>query len=335
MAVLGAVGDVEKFDPKDHTHEGVAGDGGQLLGADVLSDASAAGGVDKVLMTDAGGDLQLGAGDVVTSGDVDGRDVSADGTKLDGVEAGATADQTGAEIKAAYEAEADTNAFTDAEKTKLTGVETAADVTDAANVTSAGAVMKTTVDAKGDLLAGTADDTIARLAVGADGKVLTVDSGEATGIKWESAGGAPTGAIMAFGGAAAPAGWLDCSGAAVSRTTYAALFAVLGTTYGVGDGSTTFNLPDFRSRAVLGEGTGAGLSARARGNTGGAETHTLVTGEIPAHTHTVNRNQTAAGGTARYAVQGGGGTMNSGSTGGDGAHENMPPFGVAMFIVKT
>lgn len=64
----------------------------------------------------------------------DGRDVSADGTKLDGIEAGATADQTGAEIKSAYEAEADTNAFTDAEKTKLAGIEASADVTDAANV---------------------------------------------------------------------------------------------------------------------------------------------------------------------------------------------------------
>lgn len=79
--------------------------------------------------------------DITTSGTVDGRDVSADGTKLDGIEAGATADQTGAEIKTAYEAEANTNAFTDAEKTKLSGIETGADVTDTANVTAAGALM--------------------------------------------------------------------------------------------------------------------------------------------------------------------------------------------------
>ena len=76
---------------------------------------------------------------------VDGRDVSADGTKLDGIEAGATADQTGAEIKSAYEGEADTNAFTDAEKTKLTGIETSADVTDTTNVTAAGALMDSEV----------------------------------------------------------------------------------------------------------------------------------------------------------------------------------------------
>ena len=69
----------------------------------------------------------------------------ADHTKLNGIEANATADQTGAEIKTAYEAEADTNAFTDAEKTKLSGIEASADVTDTANVTSAGALMDSEV----------------------------------------------------------------------------------------------------------------------------------------------------------------------------------------------
>lgn len=137
-----------------------------------------------------GGDLDLNSysvtgtgginitGNIAVSGTVDGRDVSADGTKLDGIEAGATADQTAGEIKTAYESNADTNAFTDAEKTKLAGIETGAtadqsaseiktayesnadtnaftdaektklagieagaDVTDATNVAAAGAVM--------------------------------------------------------------------------------------------------------------------------------------------------------------------------------------------------
>lgn len=83
-----------------------------------------------------------GDGTITTSSTVDGRDIATDGTKLDGIETGATADQTGAEIKTAYEAEADTNAFTDAEKTKLSGIETGADVTDATNVNAAGAVME-------------------------------------------------------------------------------------------------------------------------------------------------------------------------------------------------
>jgi hypothetical protein len=71
----------------------------------------------------------------------DGRDVSADGSKLDGIEAGATADQTAGEIKTAYESNANTNAFTDAEQSKLSGIEAGADVTDTTNVTAAGALM--------------------------------------------------------------------------------------------------------------------------------------------------------------------------------------------------
>lgn len=66
---------------------------------------------------------------------------------------------------------------------------------------------------------------------------------------------APIGAILAFGGSSAPAGWMICNGAAISRTTYAALFAVIGTAYGAGDGSTTFNLPDPREAALVGAGT--------------------------------------------------------------------------------
>ena len=84
-------------------------------------------------------------GSITVTGTVDGRDVAADGTKLDGIETGATADQTGAEIKSLYEAEADTNAFTDAEQAKLSGIEALADVTDTANVTAAGALMDSEV----------------------------------------------------------------------------------------------------------------------------------------------------------------------------------------------
>jgi microcystin-dependent protein len=72
----------------------------------------------------------------------------------------------------------------------------------------------------------------------------------------------PTGAVIPFAGAAAPTGYLLCNGAAVSRTTYAALFAVLSTTFGVGDGSTTFNVPDMRETSPVGVGTrGAGVTA--------------------------------------------------------------------------
>ena len=71
----------------------------------------------------------------------------------------------------------------------------------------------------------------------------------------------PTGAVLSHAGASAPSGWLLCYGQAVSRTTYAALFAVIGTTYGVGDGSTTFNVPDLRGRAVAGKDDMGGSAA--------------------------------------------------------------------------
>jgi len=84
-------------------------------------------------------------GNITVGGTVDGRDVAADGTKLDGVEANATADQTAAEIRAAVEAATDSNVFTDADHSKLNAIEASADVTDTTNVTAAGALMDSEV----------------------------------------------------------------------------------------------------------------------------------------------------------------------------------------------
>lgn len=94
----------------------------------------------------------------------------------------------------------------------------------------------------------------------------------------------PTGTVLPYAGSAAPTGWYLADGSAKNRTTDAALFAVIGTTYGAGDGSTTFNLPDTRGRHILGAGTGAGLSARTRGQTGGAEDAIVVT-HSHSHSH--------------------------------------------------
>jgi microcystin-dependent protein len=92
-----------------------------------------------------------------------------------------------------------------------------------------------------------------------------------------------------FGGSTAPnSEWLICDGSAVSRTTYATLYGIIGTTFGVGNGSTTFNLPDMRSRMPIGVGTGTGLSARTLAQTNGAETHTIASGNLPTHTHNLN-----------------------------------------------
>lgn len=91
--------------------------------------------------------------------------------------------------------------------------------------------------------------------------------------------------VISMWGAAVPSGWLECDGTAVSRTTYADLFAVLGTTWGAGDGTTTFNLPDMRGRAPIGAGTGSGLTARTLAAATGGETTTLAVGNMPAHDH--------------------------------------------------
>lgn len=153
-----------------------------------------------------------------------------------------------------------------------------------------------------------------------------------------------TGIILAYGGSSAPAGFLLCDGSAVSRTTYADLFAAIGTTWGVGDGSTTFNVPDLRGRSVVGSGTGSGLSARTVGQTGGEETHVLTIAELAAHDHdymagaaTVALNL-PTGGTLSWPATGIRQSINRTavvSKGGDGAHNTMHPFGVCAFIIKT
>lgn len=103
----------------------------------------------------------------------------------------------------------------------------------------------------------------------------------------------PVGAVQTYAGATAPSGWLLCDGAQVSRLTYKALFDIIGTAYGVGDGSTTFNIPDARGRFALGKaasGTGSTLAGTGGAidhtHTAGAHTHSISTGG--AHSHTVS-----------------------------------------------
>lgn len=108
--------------------------------------------------------------------------------------------------------------------------------------------------------------------------------------------GAPLGSVLAYAGATAPSLWLLCDGSAKSRTTYSALFAILGTTYGAGDGSTTFNLPDLRGRAPFGDdnmgGTaanrvttaGSGIDGATIGANGGGQNVTLNAANIPSLT---------------------------------------------------
>jgi microcystin-dependent protein len=80
-------------------------------------------------------------------------------------------------------------------------------------------------------------------------------------------------------------GWLKCDGTAISRSTYADLFAIIGTSFGAGDGTTTFNLPDARGRVLGTTGDGSGLTSRSLGSSVGSETHTLTADEMPVHSH--------------------------------------------------
>lgn len=113
-----------------------------------------------------------------------------------------------------------------------------------------------------------------------------------------SALGIPVGVWMHYGGDVAPDGWLLCSGQAVSRTTYSELFAVIGTKFGAGDGSTTFNVPDKRGRVDVGKDdmtgaaanrvttAGSGIDGKTVGATGGAQSVALTQAQLPAHNHT-------------------------------------------------
>lgn len=120
--------------------------------------------------------------------------------------------------------------------------------------------------------------------------------------------GAPIGAMMDFAGPNAPSGWALCYGQAVSRTTYAALFALIGTTWGAGDGSTTFNLPDLRGRVSAGADAMGGAAANRLtsnffvaggwlGQAGGSQSFTQTNATMPVHNHggttgQMNANQT-------------------------------------------
>ena len=204
-------------------------------------------------------------------------------------------------------------------------------------------------------LVGALDNLSERLAVQmpADGRVI------------------PPGTIVMTGRSTAPAGWLVCNGAEVDRTLYAGLFAAIGLTFGSGNGTTTFNLPDMRGRVAAGVGTGTGggasgtgaptggaaLAAVALSGWFGANDVTLTSAQIPAHTHPITdpghvhgqvggtggpfQQQLAAGNfdTPTYAVDSTtsattGITVNN-NTGGGGSHTNLQPTVGLNFIIRT
>lgn len=153
----------------------------------------------------------------------------------------------------------------------------------------------------------------------------------------------PVGLVVPFAGVAFPgsAPFLYCNGAAVSRTTYANLFAIIGTTYGVGDGATTFNIPDLRGRTVIGQGAGTGLTTRALGAKGGEETHVLTIAELASHVHSqhpetlrqqagVGSNSIGSPGSSNYTTALAGTQAN----GSDSPHNNMQPFLTLVYGIR-
>ena len=144
----------------------------------------------------------------------------------------------------------------------------------------------------------------------------------------------PTGTVLAFAGSSAPSGFLLCDGRAVSRTTYTSLFSVIGTTYGSGDGSTTFNLPDMRGRVAVGS------DANSPGAQCGETAHKLGISEIPSHSHPYSAYLYSTGAeNGRINSQEGAGVKwadptNTRNSGGGDNHNNMQPSLYLYHIIK-
>lgn len=182
-------------------------------------------------------------------------------------------------------------------------------------------------------------------------------------------GALPPGSMVAYAGATLPGPtgtFFFCQGQAVSRSAYAALYAAIGVTYGSGDGSTTFNLPDMRGRGGIGVGQGTYTGTetnRVLGAKGGEETHTIAVAEMPSHAHGASvgdpghahtqignliqyqglkppsgNDAYALGSTTAYGNTTANATnisVSIAANGGGGAHNNMHPFLVLNYIIKT
>ena len=223
-------------------------------------------------------------------------------------------------------------------------------------------------DAEGDL-AYHDGSKWTRLAKGTAGQYLATNSG-ATAPEWVTAptsDSVPTGVLNPYAGATAPAGWLLCFGQAISRTTYSTLFTAIGTTYGVGDGSTTFTLPDMRGQVTAGLDNMGGTSrdrvvdtdadvlggeiGDSGGHTHGA--HALTEAEMPSHSHVLNTASSSqevptgahleigymAVGYGSTATTGGGSSPGGAEGPGDGhthtSEEALQPTIFLNYIIKT
>lgn len=166
----------------------------------------------------------------------------------------------------------------------------------------------------------------------------------ASGEPVMSGGDFPTGGMIEWPADSLPAGgWLWCDGSAVSRATYADLFAAIGETFGAGDGSTTFNLPDRRGRFGLGKDDMGGIEAHnvtdpaadVLGGTSGAETHQLTLSQMAEHRHgNTTSTKRVASGSYEYAPADSDGRSTA-YAGSNQPHNNVPPFVTMNYVIKT
>lgn len=178
------------------------------------------------------------------------------------------------------------------------------------------------------------------------------DGANLTGIE-----GIPTATVVPWTDSSLPTGFLECNGAAVSRSTYSALYAIIGTTYGAGDGVNTFNIPDLQDEVVVGKSgtkalasTGGANTVASTGNVGGSTANaTLSTSQLASHSHTVPAGGSPVDGQAANKTDSAGSTSYpSGNTGsGTGHSHNMSatftgdatsvlqPYLTLIYIIKT
>jgi len=175
------------------------------------------------------------------------------------------------------------------------------------------------------------------------------DGANLTGIE-----GIPTATIVPWSSGSVPSGFLECNGQAVSRSTYAALFAIVSTTYGTGDGASTFNVPDLQNNVAVGKSnnkalasTGGANTVQSTGNVGGSTANaTLTVSQLASHSHPGG----ASGGGSAPSYPQVGVTQNSstGNAGGDSGHSHnmsatftgdstsvLQPYLTIMYIIKT
>lgn len=165
------------------------------------------------------------------------------------------------------------------------------------------------------------------------------------GFGWRGGGKGNSGSLCAgvismYAGSQAPTGYLMADGAAVSRAEYSALYQAIGTTYGAGNGTTTFNLPNIKGRVPVGRDA-AQTEFNTLAGTGGAKTHVLATGEMPQHSHSITRykrdlNVGGLQGPFGLVDHASGDSTNTstGNSGSGTAHNNLQPYIVVNYIIK-